>query len=213
MLDILTQKYESLKYKTQENMNNDIELLKREVERKNNELVDYLNSLKMDLKNYKQVKFNEQMKNMNNNNEFVKDNYDNFNLNNDPYTNRNRRRRTNQYDYNDNNHNYNFNNINEENNNFQNFNENENNYRNNNYNNNNNLYANKAPDKRSVNLRSSSRMIFNREEYFNERNNNNTSINESKITKFGSIGKNLIADSEFIPINESIFNNLLLIYF
>ncbi len=199
---MLTQRYENLKYKTQENMNTDIEMLKREVETKNNELVDYLNSLKMDLKNYKHVKFNEQMKNMNsNNNDFIKDNYDNFNMNNDPYSNRTRRRRTNQYDHPENN-NYTFNN--DENNNFDNFNENDFNYRNiNSNNNNNNLYVTKMPEKRNVNLRSSSTMIFNNEEYLNERNNNNASINESKITKFASIGKNLIAESEFIPIYES----------
>lgn len=192
-----------MKYRTQENINNDIEILKREVEKKNNELVEYLNSLKMDMKNYKHVKFNEQMKNMNNHNyEFVKDNYDNLNFNNDQYTNKNRRRRTDQYEnheINKNNNNNNYNLISDDNNNFYYNNDDDYNFRNQNS-------AHKFPEKKSVNLRSSSTMIYNREEYINERNNNynnNTSINESKMTKFASIGKNLIAESEFIPINES----------
>ena len=169
----MSQRYETLKYKTQENINTEIEMLKREVETKNNELVEYLNSVKMDLKNYKHVKFNEQMKNMNNqNHEFVKDNYDNFNFNNDQYANRNRRRRNNQFDYPETNKNYDL--INEENYNFDNFDENGHNNRNNNY-------GNRIPEKRNVNLKSSSTMIFNKDEYINERNNynyNNTSNNE-----------------------------------
>jgi len=163
--------------------------------------MDYLNTLKMDLKTYKQVKFNDQMKNMNSNVDFIKDNYENFNNNNDNYLNRFRNRGVNNQYENLDNHNYNFNNeenYNYEDNNLEyNYNNNQNNYINKN-----NVYGERLSGRKNLNLRSSSTMIFNKEEFLNERNNN-SSINESKLTKFASIGKNLVADSEFIPINES----------
>ncbi len=195
-------------------MNNEIELLKREVDRKNNELVDYLNSLKMDLRNNKHVKFNDNLKNQNVNNDFIKNNYDSLQNDNEDYYRYKQRRlnnnnnNTNQLDYMDNNNNQDYN-LNYDENNFDNLNENE--YNNNHINNNYGKYhlnTNKIQEKRSINLKSSSTMIFNREEFLNERNNNTSnnalSASDSKISKFASIGRNLIAESEFIPIHESI---------
>ena len=73
-------------------------------------------------------------------------------------------------------------------------------------NNNNDFHYNnyKSPEKKNLNLKSTSTMIFNKDEYLTERNNNNIN-NPTKFSSIAQRGRNLIADSEFIPINESKF--------
>lgn len=65
---------------------------------------------------------------------------------------------------------------------------------------------------KNINLKSSSNMIYTKDELMQERLNNNSNSSDPKLGKYIGMGKNLMVDSEFIPIKESneiFFNKIL----
>ena len=160
-----------MKHKLRDNIDSDIDNLKREIERKNNDLVDYITTIKSDVKNSKFSKFNSNIGNQ----DYSYDNKGYLNndiLNNDLsigglYKNNG----LNDLGGNSNDSGLDLSKL------------------------------NKANPGKNVNLKSSSNMIYNRDELLQERLGNN----DSKLGKYIGMGKNLSVESEFIPIKESKF--------